>query len=229
MATSEPTIRPPQQPRSRASLERVIAAGTKLLEAEGYEGFTLAKVSSMANVSIGSIYARVKSKDDLFYVIQDRFMSRTEGQPEFTDEAAWAHLPPAEMVAVAIKQIGRVFQEDAPLLRVFMHRGLVDDVVGKRSSASVSHFSNAFEELLLTRRREIVHPDPELAVDVAFRMAWGTLARQIMYWPTFESHRAVAWDTMVEELGRACASYLFGTVPAAGDGPAKPRRARRGS
>ena len=78
MAASEPTIRPPQQPRSRASLERVIVAGTKLLEEEGYEGFTLAKVSSMANVSIGSIYARVKSKDDLFYVIQDRFMSRTE-------------------------------------------------------------------------------------------------------------------------------------------------------
>ena len=133
MAASEPTIRPPQQPRSRASLERVIAAGTKLLEEEGYEGFTLAKVSSLANVSIGSIYARVKSKDDLFHVIQDRFMSRTENQPGFTDVAAWEHLPAEEMIVAAVREIGRVFQEDAPLLRVFMHRGLVDDVVGTRS------------------------------------------------------------------------------------------------
>jgi AcrR family transcriptional regulator len=210
MAAAEPTIRPPQQPRSRASLERVIAAGTKLLEEEGYEGFTLAKVSSMANVSIGSIYARVKSKDDLFYVIQDRFMARTESQPGFTDVAAWEHLPAGELIVAAVREIGRVFQEDTQLLRVFMHRGIVDDVVGSRSSASVSRFSTSFEQLVLTRRDEIVHPDPELAVDVAFRMAWGTLARQIMYGPTFESHRVIAWDTLVAELGRACAAYLLG-------------------
>jgi hypothetical protein len=66
------------------------------------------------------------------------------------------------------------------------------------------------EALLLTRRGEIRHPDPELAVDVAFRMVWGTMARQVMYWPTFESHREVAWDTLVVELGNACAAYLFG-------------------
>jgi len=53
-----------------------------------------------------------------------------------------------------------------------------------------------------------------LAVDVAFRMAWGTLARQIMYGPTFESHRVIAWDTLVAELGRACASYLLGAESA---------------
>ncbi len=227
MTASEPTIRPPQQPRSRASLERVIAAGTKLLEEEGYEGFTLAKVSGLANVSIGSIYARVKSKDDLFHVIQDRFMSRTENQPGFTDAAVWEHLPAEEMIAAAVREIGRVFQEDAPLLRVFMHRGLVDDVVGARSSASVSHFSDSFEQLVLTRRDEIVHPDPELAVDVAFRMAWGTLARQIMYGPTFESHRAVAWDTLVDELGKACVAYLLGSPPPGGTAASKPTRSRR--
>ena len=227
MAASEPTIRPPQQPRSRASLERVIAAGTKLLEEEGYEGFTLAKVSSMANVSIGSIYARVKSKDDLFYVIQDRFMARTESQPGITDVAAWEHLPAGELIMAAVREIGRVFQEDAQLLRVFMHRGIVDDVVGSRSSASLSHFSTSFEQFVLTRRAEIVHPDPELAVDVAFRMAWGTLARQIMYWPTFESRRTVPWDTLVDELGTACSAYLLGSPPPAGTAASKPTRSRR--
>lgn len=226
MAASEPTIRPPQQPRSRASLERVIAAGTQLLEEEGYEGFTLAKVSGLANVSIGSIYARVKSKDDLFHVIQDRFMSRTENQPGFTDAGVREHLPADDLIVAAVREIGRVFQEDAPLLRVFMHRGLVDDVVEARSFASVSHFSDFFARLVLTRRDEIVHSDPELAVDVAFRMAWGTLARQIMYGPTFESHRAVAWDTLVDELGKACVAYLVGSPPA-GTAASKPTPSRR--
>ena len=136
-------------------------------------------------------------------------------------------MPAAELIVEAVREIGRVFQEDAQLLRVFMHRGLVDDVVGSRSSASVSHFSTSFEQLVLTRRDKIVHPEPELAVDVAFRMAWGTLARQIMYWPTFESHRAVAWDTLVEELGKACASYLLGSPPPEGTPASKPARRRR--
>jgi AcrR family transcriptional regulator len=221
------SVSPPQQERSRASFERVLEAGTSLLEEKGYEGFTLAEVSRRAGVSIGSIYARVKGKDDLFYVIQDRFMSRTEGQPGFTDVAAWEHLPTAEMILAAVREIGRVFQEDAPLLRVFMHRGIVDDAVNVRSSASVSHFSDSFEQLLLTRRDEIAHPDPELAVDVAFRMAWGTLARQIMYGPTFESQRTVAWDTLVAELGNACAAYLLGPGGPGARGSASARARRR--
>ena len=90
-----------------------------------------------------------------------------------------------------------------------MHRGIVDPVVAERSSASVSQFHDQVEALLLERRAEMVHDDPALAIDVSFRMAWGTLARQIMYGPTFESDRVVAWDILVAELGRACAAYLL--------------------
>ena len=78
-------VQPPQQERSRASFERVIEAATSLLEEEGYDGFTLAEVSKRANVSIGSIYARVKSKDDLFYVIQDRYMTVSENRPRLQE------------------------------------------------------------------------------------------------------------------------------------------------
>ena len=210
MAVGKPALRPPQQPRSRASLERVIAAGTQLLEEEGYEGFTLAKVSSLANVSIGSIYARVTKKDDLFLVIQDRFMAESERWPGFDELDGRDDLSTRELIHAAVTEIGHVFQANARLLRVFMHRGIVDDAVAARSSESVSLFSDIFERLLLTRRSEIAHTDPDLAVDVAFRMAWGTLARQIMYWPTFESRRSVEWDTLVRELGDACAAYLLG-------------------
>ena len=210
MAVEKPTLRPPQQPRSRASLERVLAAGTTLLEQDGYEGFTLAKVSALANVSIGSIYARVKKKDDLFLVIQDRFMSASEEDSGLAELESRTDLPARELTRAAVAEIAKAFQANPRLLRVFMHRGIVDDTVAARSSASVSTFSDTFERLLLTRRAEFAHPDPELAVDVAFRMAWGTLARQIMYWPTFESHRAVEWDTLVSELGDACAAYLLG-------------------
>jgi AcrR family transcriptional regulator len=212
-AVEESTIavQPPQQERSRASFERVIQAATSLLEEGGYDGFTLAEVSKRANVSIGSIYARVKSKDDLFYVIQDRYMTVSENRPRLQDADLWSDLDAHAAIVGIVDEIGELFKLNERLLRVFMHRGIVDDVVAARSSSSISQFHDEIVAILLTKRDEIVHEDPELAIDVAFRMAWGTLARQIMYWPTFESKRTVPWDTLVHELGRACVAYLLGT------------------
>jgi AcrR family transcriptional regulator len=223
------TVQPPQQERSRASFERVLQAATGLLETEGFDGFTLAEVSKRAGVSIGSIYARVKSKDDLFSVIQDRYMTRTEDRPRLQDPDAWSALSPHELVVAVVHELGEVFKQNERLLRVFMHRGIVDPGVAGRSSASVSQFHDAVEAIFLTRREAIAHDDPALAIDVAFRMAWGTLARQIMYGPTFESHRVIAWETLVAELGRACAAYLLGGAPGvAADGSAPVRsRAKR--
>jgi AcrR family transcriptional regulator len=221
------SVQPPQQERSRASFERVLQAATSLLEEEGYDGFTLAEVSKRAGVSIGSIYARVKSKDDLFYVIQDRYMTRSEDRPRLRDPDAWSGLTPHELVVEVVNELGELFHVNERLLRVFMHRGIVDPVVAGRSSASVSQFHDEVEAILLTRRESIAHDDPALAIDVAFRMAWGTLARQIMYWPTFESHRVIAWDTLVHELGRACAAYLLGAAAAGGGGATRKPRARR--
>lgn len=202
-------VQPPQQERSRASFERVIKAATALLEEEGYDGFTLAEVSKRANVSIGSIYARVKSKDDLFYVIQERNMTVWEDRPRLHDPTVWSDLDARAAIIGIVGEIGELFKLNERLLRVFMHRGIVDGVVATRSSASVSHYHDEIVRILLTKRAAIAHADPALAIDVAFRMAWGTLARQIMYWPTFESKRKVAWETLVHELGRACAAYLL--------------------
>ncbi len=212
-------VQPPQQERSRASFERVIEAATRLLEEEGYDGFTLAEVSKRANVSIGSIYARVKSKDDLFYVIQDRYMTATEERQRLQEPSVWRDLAPEDAIVGVVAEIGELFKVNDRLLRVFMHRGIVDPAVAARSSDSVSRFHDEVEAILLTKRNAIAHADPELAIDVAFRMVWGTLARQIMYWPTFESQRTIAWETLVNELARACSAYLLGEAQA--QSPAK--------
>ena len=58
-------------------------------------------------------------------------------------------------------------------------------------------------------RSEFRHPDPEVALDVAFRVAYSTLARQVMYGPVFESDRRLSWKRLVDELGAVCAVYLL--------------------
>ena len=62
---------------------------------------------------------------------------------------------------------------------------------------------------MLVHRDEVGHRDPDTAVDVAFRMAYCTFARQVMYGPEFESEAPVAWDELVAEVAAACVAYLL--------------------
>jgi AcrR family transcriptional regulator len=210
MPEVEPRIRPPQQRRSQASLDRVLDAGTELLQERGWGGFTLAEVSRRANVSIGSIYARVPSKEALLYTIYDRYSDRLRAeQVEFEDPERFRGLPTEELVHAAIRAFAETMHQHRRMLSVMMHRGAVDAAIATRGSASSSAVGQSFKDLLLTRRDEIRHSNPELAVDVAWRIVYCALARQVMYGPTFESDRNIKWDQLVAELARACSAYLL--------------------
>jgi hypothetical protein len=49
---------------------------------------------------------------------------------------------------------------------------------------------------------------------VTFRIAYSTLARQVMYGPVFESDQRLSWKRLVEELTGACVAYLLSGPPA---------------
>src|SRR3954447_4925785 len=76
MPASDPGVRPPQQRRSRESLERVLTAGERVLADNGYEGFTIGEVSRRAKVSVGSVYGRFDNKEALIHAIHARMMER---------------------------------------------------------------------------------------------------------------------------------------------------------
>ena len=61
---------------------------------------------------------------------------------------------------------------------------------------------------MLAHRNDIGHPNPELAVDITFRMIYCTIARRITHGPVFETEREVSDEELVGELARAAADYL---------------------
>jgi hypothetical protein len=82
--------RVPQQERSRLSFDRVLDGATRLLEENGYEGFNITDVSRISKVSIGSIYARVDSKEDLLRAVQDRVLTQVDADHlRWTDPELW--------------------------------------------------------------------------------------------------------------------------------------------
>jgi AcrR family transcriptional regulator len=209
MPPTQSGIRPPQQRRSRESLERVLKAGERVLEQKGYEGFTIGEVSRRAKVSVGSVYGRLENKDALIHAIHVRMMERLTGPEEEVAAAPDdAGLDLAVVVARGVRALAGSMDRERKLLRVFMVRGAVDPSIARPRSESSQATGRAFKTAVLAHGAEIGHRDPELAADIAFRMVYDVLARQVMHGPTFESDRTVEWDGLVDELIAAVLAYL---------------------
>jgi AcrR family transcriptional regulator len=201
---------PPKQQRSRESLERVLEAATAVLEEGGYEAFGVQEVSQRAGVGVGVVYARLGSKEALFMAVHARMLASLAADRDELLGSIDAHAGSmAGLVAAVVAAKAEMFRRHQKLLRVFMVRAETDRWILDRGARSSDASARAFAEPLLARRDEIRHPDPELAVDVAYRLVYDTLARRIMRGATFASSRVIEWAELVHELGGACAAYLL--------------------
>jgi AcrR family transcriptional regulator len=215
-------LRPPQQTRSRESLDRVLQAGQELLEEKGWEGFTVQEVSKRAKVSVGSIYARAPNKDALILAVYDYAVSELrEERASFEDPAMWEGLSLAEVVAKAMREMVGTMMRHEPILRVIMVRAATDPVIRERGAAQILQVANQFQKVVLGRRDEITQPDPDRAVEIAFRMAYATIVRRVTLGPNFGALVDFDDDALVDEMAAVMTAYL--TAPK----PAKGRRAKK--
>lgn len=210
MSASEPLIRPPLQRRSQESLERVLQAGLDLLVEAGFEGFTLQEVSRRAGVSIGSIYARVPSRDALILALHGRVMDiLLEQEQQFERDSALEGLSPRELVEKLVSDMATIMLANGSLLLPFMRQAPTFPEIWRRGAESSQATAQLWESALLRHRDAVKHPNPELAIDVAYRMVYCTIARRITHGRTFESPHEIGDEALVRELARAVADYLL--------------------
>lgn len=207
--TGESLFSAPKQRRSRETLDRVLEVATELLQEVGYDEMRVAEVSERANVGTASIYARVGSKHGLLLAVQARMVDQLDREAEELLAPLYGFDGSLDaLVAAAVTVVGDLFRRHESLLRVFMIRAGSDQTVTEHGSDSTVRLSDVFAEVLLSRRDQITHADPERAVDVCFRMVYDTLARRVLRGAGFESRRELAWEDLVAELAIAAAAYL---------------------
>jgi len=206
-------VRPPKQRRSRESYERVLDAARTLLEENGFEGLTVQEIAARAGVSIGAIYERFGNKESLLRAVHARLMESMSDANEATEATVMSVEGAAAAIADAVSGIARLMHENRKALRAFMHLGAVDEVISARGSEASIALSKEFKRSLRPYAAEFRHPRPAIALDVAFRIAYSTLARQVMYGPVFESDQRLSWRRLVDELSGACAASLLHWQP----------------
>lgn len=202
-------VRPPKQRRSRESYERVLEAAHTLLEENGFDGFTIQEVAARSGVSVGAIYERFGNKETLLRAVHARLMESMSEANAAAETATEIFQDAADAIAASVAGMARVMNDNRKALRVFMHLGAADEVISARGSEASIALSREFKRSLKAYADEFRHPQPDVALDVAFRIAYCTLARQVTYGPVFESDQRLSWKRLVDELIGACAAYLL--------------------
>nr|WP_180202948.1 TetR/AcrR family transcriptional regulator [Pseudomonas sp. SbOxS1]NYU02524.1 TetR/AcrR family transcriptional regulator [Pseudomonas sp. SbOxS1] len=205
---TESASRTPKQDRSRASLERLMAASREILSEGTFEQLTIVGISKRSGVSVGSIYARFEGKDELFLAVMMDVLGELDCEwAELIEGLRKRSLPLAEQVPELINTLAEHLRRHASILKPFMTRAF-DPRVAKCGKATHLKAAHAFQSLLLHSREDIQHPDPEHAVSACFSIAYAALARFLGLGSAADAAGEGDWDQLKHDLGIMCFGFL---------------------
>jgi AcrR family transcriptional regulator len=217
--TPSTALNPPQQPRSRKTLERIVNAALELLEKEGPEGVTVQAVVARAKSSVGSFYARFGGKDDLLEYLGDRVWD--EALTRWTDaveSTAWSDMDLAEITEGAVGLLIDVRRSRVGYLRDLDHMSGGGDAYDRFRQ----HLVGSLETLLLERQDEMEHQRPELAVRLGLSAVLGVIDAGLdVPDATGEEGQeaAVSGEQLVHECTDLLLGYLAGGTSGRGKAP----------
>lgn len=200
--------RKPMQGRSKASLERMLAAARDLMIERGSEEFTLQEVSQRGNVSIGSIYLRFESKDNLVRAVIANALEEIGRDEKAMIDRLAACRTLDEFVPRFVESYAEVLRINAPLLRLCMQRAAYDPLVSGPGKKHAFRAEDMCRDAVLRFATEIGGGDTHLRATSAYHIIFATLARQLSLGSSGESVHEYDWDILKRELGLMCLSYL---------------------
>lgn len=202
--------RVPKQKRSRVSFDRAMDAAVELLVERRSEAFTLGEVAERAGLSTGSIYGRVDSKDDLLRAAHAREMTRITAE----QRRVFSKPPPPDeslpqVTARLVRTLGDLLRQNAPVLAPFMMLANHDSAVADLGKFGHDEMAEAFRAVLLQRRDQILHPDPERAVTWSCTVVYSVLARWLGLGSEPEAAGEGEWELILADLSEMVTAFLL--------------------
>ncbi|MER5675281.1 MULTISPECIES: TetR/AcrR family transcriptional regulator [Pseudonocardia] len=209
--------REPRQERSRAMVERIVAAGRDVLVTRGYDGASTNRIAAAAGVSPGSLYQYFPDKDAVLTEVLDRYLDAMEARVSraFLDSVAAAGpgAGTAPAVRATLEALLDTFGEEPDLLRVIVEQ--LPRSPGGRRAAFAGRIDDLVTTVLLTRGAG--------DTDAARAAAW-TVVRTVEHLTTgyVLERPGFARAVVVDELTALVAGYLDARLSGgrvASDGP----------
>ena len=144
--------------RVRERRESLINAAIAVFIEKGFHNATVRDIGRAANMTQGTIYNYVSSKDDILYMVCDRIVA------EYNEQARRAldtSHEPAERVRSAVRAISQVmYRHRREILLIYQDSHLLDKRSRRVILARVEEFIGMFERIITDAARELSVPLP---------------------------------------------------------------------
>lgn len=205
-------VRPPQQARSQETLERLLDAAEHLVAEKGFEDTPVAEVARRAGSSVGAFYARFQDKDALLHALYERYYEQAIATADAALEPArWEGAQIPEILAAVVRFLVSIYREQAGLIRAFVVRNHSDAEFQARRDRLSHYVSERLSALLLARRDEIDHAEPEKAAAFGLILVFSTLDSVMLFGELRSGAVRLSDDELGTELTRAYLAYLGAT------------------
>ena len=204
----------PQQARSRESLRKLLKAASEVLGQHGLEGATIPRIAQHAGLTPGAIYRRFPDKDALLETVILRILERQAERLRLMFTPAMARqIPLAVFAEQLINSMLISYRANAGLLRALRQfaQGRDHTSFYRKVTKLEMQSYQYLVELFLEHRKEVKHPDPQLAVSFAIMMLTSTLIELILVDYDMKTWQAVIPKddlSLKRELLRSFLSYL---------------------
>jgi AcrR family transcriptional regulator len=201
--------RPARQERSRRTLERLLDAAEGVLAEKGLDAATVPAIAGRSGLSVGVVYRRFPDKDALIRAVYERFFARSrESNREALDPGRWTGVETARMVRILVGGMAKGYR---------LHRGLLAALLAYAETQPDRRFRRRARELneeafgriaslLLSRRRELAHPEPAKAIRFALLVVGSALRTLLL--SAENPNPFGTGERFAEELTRLCLGYL---------------------
>jgi AcrR family transcriptional regulator len=202
-------IRPPRQARSQETLDRILDAAEALVAEKGFEDSPVAEIVQRAGSSVGAFYARFHDKEGLLHALYERYYEEAVATTDATlAPERWEGAETAELIEAVIPFLVSIFRERRGLMRAFVMRNHTHPEFQARQQR-LSHYVIAkLSALLLARRDQLAHPDPERAARFGLMLVFSALETMILFGEMRDALLSLSDESLADELTRSTLAYL---------------------
>ncbi len=171
VAVEKPTAsrwnRPAYQNRSQTTQELILDAAERLFAERGIARTSVQEVASEAGRSIGSLYHHFDTKEVLVHAVIDRLLADMGSEMDrFFADDRWARSTIADILTAYLRGVLGLEQGRPGYKRIGWEASIANNETRSRYRATRRHANEQLRQLLLDRRSQVGHPNPDLAVSL---------------------------------------------------------------
>lgn len=204
-------LKPPQQKRSRETLDRILDATERLLQDKEFESISIAEIVLAAEASTGAFYARFPTKEALLPALYERLTEQVRANRQIaSDPDIWGERTLEHRVHMIGERIVREMRAARHVMRpLALYARRSPEAISPEDRKVRGDIHRLAAAALLECRDEIGHPDPALAADFVIYAMSAVARDKILFGDApHASSVSIDDDTLARELIQMSLAYL---------------------